>query len=159
MFKQVVSSFFLLFALSPLAYAMPPFIGNDYSGKYVCKGNNAKVGDYEVFVTLKLNPVTSHDIYGTYDFSTESNNQATYTGHLLAKGRNFSMTFKLLNTNNNALSTGLGEFKKAGRNHWSFQHTYYEPDGDGGNFGNDHCTMRRSEKTGQKTSIKPHDKL
>ncbi len=159
MFKQVISSFFLLFILSSSAYAMPPFIGNDYSGKYVCKGNNANVGDYEVFVTLKLNPITSHDIYGTYDFTTESNNQATYTGHLLAKGRNFSMTFRLLHDKKDALSTGMGEFKKVGQNQWSFKHTYYEPDGNGGNFGNDQCTMRRLEKTTKKAATKTQETL
>ncbi|MCH9799874.1 MAG: hypothetical protein K0U17_08345 [Betaproteobacteria bacterium] len=130
--------------------SFPPFVGDDYSGKYVCKGHNANVGDYEMFVILKLNTITRHDIYGIYDFSTESNNQATYTGHLLAKGRQFSMTFKLLNFKNNALSTGMGLFKKACQNQWFFQQTYYEPDGSGGNFGNDKCTMRRLEKTVQK---------
>lgn len=159
MFKQVVSSFFLLFVSSQSAHAMPPFIGDDYSGKYVCKGSNANVGDYEVFVTLKLNTLTSHDIYGIYDFSTESNNQATYTGHLLAKGRQFSMTFKLLNDKNDALSTGMGLFKKVGRGQWSFQQTYYEPDGSGGNFGNDLCTIRRQEKTAQKTLEKVQKRL
>jgi hypothetical protein len=159
MFKQVISSFFLLSAFSQSAHAMPPFVGDDYSGKYVCKGNNANVGDYEVFVTLKLNTITSHDIYGIYDFSTESNNQATYIGHLLAKGQQFSMTFKLLNDKDDALSTGMGQFKKLGRDQWSFQQTYYEPDGSGGNFGNDQCTMRRLEKAVQKTSKKAQERL
>jgi len=153
MFKHVVSSFFLLFILSPSAHAMPLFVGEDYSGNYVCKGNNANVGDYEVLVTLKLNTITSHDIYGIYDFSTASNNQATYTGHLLAKGRQFSTTFKPLNDKNETLNTGMGAFKKM-RAKWSFQQTYYEPDGSGGNFGNDQCTMKRLEKTMQQNSKK-----
>ncbi len=152
MFKRVISSFFLLFTLPLPAQAMPAFVGEDYSGQYVCKGNNANVGDYEVLVTLTLNTITSHDIYGIYDFSTESNNQATYSGHLLAKGRQFAMTSKLLNVKGDALSTGMGQFKKIGRKQWSFQQTYYEPDGSGGNFGNDQCTMRRLEKTIQKTT-------
>lgn len=154
MFKRVVCSVFLLLSLSPLAHAMPPFVGNDYSGKYLCKGNNSNVGNYEVFVTLKLNTKTSHDIYGIYKFSAESNNQAAYTGHILAKGSKFSIAFKLLNANNNDSSIGIGDFKKIDSKRWSFKHTYYEPDGNGGNFGNDQCTMQHAEKAIQKTSTK-----
>lgn len=122
-------------------HAMPPFTGDNFSGVYVCKGNNLSVGDYEVRVTLKLNEVTSHDIYGVYDFSTESNNQATYVGQIMAKKHHFAMTFKLLNAPENIYSTGMGEFKKTGYRLWSFNTTYYEPDGNGGNFGRDQCKM------------------
>lgn len=129
----------------PIAYAMPPFTGDDFSGVYLCKGNNLSVGDYEVLVTLKLNEVTSHDIYGVYDFSTESNHQATYVGQIMAKKNNFAMTFKLLNALENTYSTGMGEFKKTGYKRWAFNTTYYEPDGNGGNFGRDQCKMQPSD--------------
>ena len=124
---------------------MPPFLGNNYSGEYTCKGNNASVGEYEVLVTLKLNPVTSHDIYGVYDFSTETNKQATYIGQIMAKDRKFAMTFKLLGSSKNNFSTGMGDFKKIDHKRWAFHNTYYEPDGNGGNFGNDSCTMNHQQ--------------
>lgn len=141
MFKPALLSFFLFLLVLPPAYAMPPFIGNDYSGEYLCKGKNASVGDYEVYVTLKLNSATSHDIYGIYDFNTEANKHAIYTGQIMAKGRKFAMTFKLLSAGKSISSTGMGDFKKVNRKHWRFQSTYYEPDGNGGNFGSDRCTM------------------
>ena len=152
MFKQVVCSGFLLLTLTSLAHAMPPFIGNDYSGKYLCKGNNLNVGNYEVFVTLKLNTTTSHDLYGIYKFSAEFNNQAAYTGHILAKGNKFSIAFKLLNASDTDSSTGVGDFRKLDKNRWSFKNTYYEPDGNGGNFGNDQCIIQHPDNAPKKTS-------
>jgi len=136
----------ILFALltSP-SYAMPPFVAADYSGDYICKGKNDSVGDYEVLVKLTLNTETSHNIYGIYDFSTEGNQQAIYTGQILAKGRQFSMTFKLLHAPDASYSTGMGEFKRMSDKRWRFHSTYYEPDGSGGNFGNDYCTMKEPE--------------
>lgn len=136
---------------------MPPFIGDDYSGEYTCKGKNDNVGDYEVRVTLKLNNVTSHDIYGIYDFSTETNNQATYSGQIMAKGRKFAMTFKLLSASTFEFSTGMGDFKKIDHTRWAFHSTYYEPDGNGGNFGSDYCTMKATtQKEQEKTSGKSY---
>lgn len=140
--------FLLLFSAAwPLAYAMPPFVGDDFSGEYACKGSNDSVGEYEVRVTLQLNKATSHDIYGIYDFNTETNKQAIYAGQIMAKGRRFAMTFKLLNLDKIITSTGMGDFKKADRHRWRFQSTYYEPDGNGGNFGSDTCTMTAKQKT------------
>jgi hypothetical protein len=158
MIKQFFSTIFLFSITISSAYAMPPFTGNDYSGEYTCKGNNASVGDYEVLVTLKLNTVTSHDIYGVYDFSTETNKQATYIGQIMAKGRKFAMTFKLLNASTSTFSTGMGNFKKMDNKRWAFNNTYYEPDGNGGNFGNDYCTMNAKKPNNQASKQTPQKK-
>jgi hypothetical protein len=152
MMIRTLSLTFLFSSLSLAAYAMPPFIGDDFSGEYLCKGKNDSVGEYEVLVKLKLNNVTSHDIYGVYDFNTETNNQAIYTGQIMAKGRHFAMTFKLLSASTYDFSTGMGEFKKTENNRWSFRNTYYEPDGNGGNFGNDYCVIKQTPKPQEKTS-------
>jgi hypothetical protein len=152
MIKRALSYILISLIFVPTTYAMPPFIGDDFSGEYICKGNNASVGEYEVLVKLKLNKVTSHDIYGVYDFNTETNNQAIYSGQIMAKGRKFAMTFKLLDASTYNFSTGMGEFKKTESGHWSFQNTYYEPDGNGGNFGNDYCTIKLPQKKQDKTS-------
>jgi len=154
MFKSALLLCFLFFIELSSAHAMPPFIGNDYSGEYLCKGKNDSVGDYEVLVTLKLNSTTSHDIYGIYDFNTETNKQTIYAGQMMAKGRKFAMTFTLLNTDKNTSSTGMGDFRKMGHKRWRFQSTYYEPDGHGGNFGSDSCTMMAKQKTKNKTTKK-----
>lgn len=150
MIKQTLG-FILLSTLLSIStiYAMPPFVGDDYSGQYVCKGSNASVGDYEVLLTLKLNKITSHDIYGIYDFSTEANNHAAYIGQIMATGRQFAMTFKLLGSKASSFSTGMGDFKKS-RQQWAFYNTYYEPDGSGGNFGSDYCKMKDPVKTNLK---------
>lgn len=152
MIKRTLSFIFLVSTISTSAYAMPPFVGDDFSGEYVCKGKNDSVGEYEILVKLRLNKVTSHDIYGVYDFNTETNNQAIYTGQIMAKGRNFAMTFKLLSASTYDFSTGMGEFKKTEANRWSFRNTYYEPDGNGGNFGSDNCVMKPADKPQEKTS-------
>jgi hypothetical protein len=155
MIKIAFSTFLLFSVFLPYAHAMPPFIGNDFSGEYTCKGRNDSVGDYEVQVILKLNKVTSHDIYGIYDFSTETNNKPTYSGQILAKGHKFAMTFKLLNESTFEFNTGIGDFKKIDAKRWAFQNTYYEPDGNGGNFGNDYCKMNIKQKEQEKISEKP----
>lgn len=154
MIKQTLSFIFLILS-SISAIAMPPFTGHDFSGQYTCKGNNSSVGDYEVQVTLKLNTVISHDIYGVYDFSTESNNKAAYVGQIMAKGKQFAMTFKLLGDKKDWFSTGMGYFKKSEKNQWFFHNTYYEPDGLGGNFGNDYCHLNPKPKQEQPKQEQP----
>lgn len=143
MIKKIISLITLLATYSVPSYAMPPFVGADYSGEYLCKGENDQVGTYQVIVNLKLNTKTSHDIYGVYDFNTESNHQAAYTGQIMTKDRQFAMTFKLLTSKSADFNTGMGEFRKIGYDRWRFRTTYYEPDGTGGNFGTDYCTMKR----------------
>lgn len=155
MIKQSISFFFLI-SCCMSAFAMPPFTGHDFSGQYTCKGNNSSVGDYEVQVTLKLNTIISHDIYGVYDFSTESNNKATYVGQIMAKGKQFAMTFKLLGDKKDWFSTGMGYFKKSEKNQWFFHNTYYEPDGTGGNFGNDYCHLNPKPKQEQPKQEQPN---
>lgn len=152
--KQVLGAALLFMSISN-THAMPPFTGDNYSGEYLCKGSNHQVGDYEVLVTLKLNEVTSHDMYGVYDFSTESNHQATYTGQIMATKNKFAMTFKLVDATKGQYSTGMGEFKKVGTNLWAFSTTYYEPDGKGGNFGRDQCKMQLSNVSQSKPSEEP----
>lgn len=153
MIKQALGFIFLYSLSLSTSYAMPTFVGDDYSGQYTCKGSNASVGDYEVLLSLKLNKTTSHDIYGVYDFSTAANNQAAYIGQIMATGRQFAMTFKLLGTSTENFSTGMGDFRKNDKR-WVFHNTYYEPDGNGGNFGNDYCKMVDKIKKSQKNPAK-----
>ena len=89
--------------------AKAPFTGRDYSGIYTCTGSNESVGDYEVKATLKLNPESSH-------------------------GR-----FNDKNANDQRQSIGHAVMADDKRGRWSFHKRYYEPDGNGGNYGQEYC--------------------
>jgi hypothetical protein len=125
--------------LTNAAIAKPSFKGENFSGEYLCKGKNETVGDYEVLVKLKLNTLNSYDNFGVYDYKTETVNQDSYYGQIVAKGRKIALTFKLSNAVNAEFSTGIGEFKKIGKRSWAFTNSYYEPDNNAGSFGTEYC--------------------
>ncbi len=131
------------FTFATVAYANPIFKGENYSGEYVCKGKNETVGEYEVFVTLKLNRISSYGKFGVYDFSTETVNNVIYFGQAVANGNRLALTFKLSDAKHAEFSTGIGEFKAIGKRRWAFQNSYYEPDDNGGNYGNEYCAMKK----------------
>jgi hypothetical protein len=142
-------------------YVEHRFTGQNFSGEYVCKGKNESVGDYEVFVTLKLNKISSNGKFGVYDFSTETLNNVTYYGQAVANGNRMALTFKLSDARNVEFSTGVGEFKKIGNRRWGFNNTYYEPDDSGGNYGTEYCAMKKpflpptkTVKKSKNTSVK-----
>jgi hypothetical protein len=142
--KLVLCLVLTSFILSPFAYSAPAFRGINYSGEYLCKGNNEAVGDYEVVVTLKLNSLNSNGKFGVYDFNTETVNSVIYFGQAVADGNRLSLTFKLSKAPNAEYSTGIGEFKKIGNRRWGFNHRYYEPDDSGGNYGTEFCAMQKA---------------
>ncbi len=146
--KKVICFVLACFMFTPFAYAAPQFKGTNYSGEYLCKGNNEAVGDYEVMVTLKLNSLNSNGKFGVYDFNTETVNSVIYFGQAVADGNRLSLTFKLSKAPNAEYSTGIGEFKKIGNRRWGFNHHYYEPDDSGGSYGTEFCAM-------QNTSLSP----
>lgn len=131
------------FTFASTAFAAPKFTGQNYSGEYVCKGRNEMVGDYEVFVTLKLNRISSYGNFGVYDFSTETENNVVYFGQAVASGNRMAMTFKLSEARHAEYSTGIGEFRAIGKNRWAFRNQYYEPDDSGGNYGTENCAMKK----------------
>lgn len=133
------------FTFASTAFAAPKFTGQNYSGEYVCKGSNDVVGEYEVFVTLKLNRISSYGKFGVYDFSTETENNVVYFGQAVANGNRMALTFKLSEARHAEYSTGIGEFKAIGRNRWAFQNSYYEPDDSGGNYGTEYCAMKKTQ--------------
>jgi hypothetical protein len=145
--QKLILASLLCFA-SACAYAegLPVFNGINFSGDYACKGKNESVGDYEVFVTLKLNYMNSHGNFGVYDFNTETNNKVIYIGQAITNGYRLSMTFKLSNSKNREYTTGIGQFRKIDKHRWAFKNTYYEPDDTGGNFGDEYCTMKPPKK-------------
>ena len=142
--KIVICLVLTCFTFPPFVYAAPTFKGINYSGEYLCKGNNEAVGDYEVTVTLKLNSLNSNAKFGVYDFNTETVNSVIYFGQAVADGNRLALTFKLSKAPNAEYSTGIGEFKKIGNRRWGFNHRYYEPDDSGGNYGTEFCAMQNT---------------
>lgn len=114
----------------------------DYSGEYICKGNNVAVGDYEVTINLKKNRRNSTNQVAVYDLVTHTENNQSYTGQAITRGKQLAMTFKLSDAKYAEFSTGMGQFSKIGKNLWSFKNDYYEPDDTGGNYGHETCSMK-----------------
>ncbi len=113
----------------------------DFSGEYLCKGNNEAVGDYEVSVTLKKSYRNSVGSVGVYELATETENNETYTGQAVTNGNQIALTFKLSSAKHAEFSTGTGQFQRAGQGKWTFKNNYYEPDDSGGNYGQEHCML------------------
>lgn len=118
--------------------------GVDYSGEYLCKGNNEAVGDYEVSVILKKSYRHSRGGIGIYELATETENNETYTGQAVTNGNQIALTFKLSSARHAEFSTGVGQFKKVSKEKWSFKNNYFEPDDTGGNYGSENCVMRKN---------------
>lgn len=119
--------------------AKKAFNGENFSGVYRCKGENEIVGDYEVFINLKLNRLNSYGNVGIYDFKTQTVNDENYFGQAIAHGRKIAVTFKLNKAVNAEYSTGIGSVRKLGKHQWAFTNNYYEPDDNGGNVGSEYC--------------------
>ena len=129
---------------APAASAAPVA---DYSGEYLCKGNNITVGDYEVTIYLRKNRRNSTAQVSVYDLVTlTENKQQSYTGQAITRGRQLAMTFKLSDAKYAEFSTGLGQFTKVGKL-WSFKNDYYEPDDTGGNYGHETCKLKPAVAT------------
>lgn len=128
-----------LLLLSGLSQAKPAFTGQDYSGTYNCTGTNQQVGDYKVTVTLKLNSANSHDQFGAYHFTTETENSAMYTGQAAAYKNQLAISFTFTEGQKVEHSAGIAQMKKDKRDRWSFRNQYFEPDENGGNYGSEYC--------------------
>ncbi len=135
---SVILSMLLAFC-AVVVQAKPAFIGEDFSGQYLCKGNNDVVGEYEVKIELAINTDQSHDEVGMYDFVVTPDAQETYAGQAVAYSRRIALTFKLPTLPNTKNSTGVGFFKKLDAKRWRFTNYYYEPNADGGVSGFEYC--------------------
>lgn len=143
---------FALFSLFSMPVTAATTAGTDYSGEYLCKGNNITVGDYEVTIYLKKNRRNSTSQISVYDLATHTENKQSYTGQAITRGRQVAMTFKLSDAKYAEFSTGLGQFTRVSKNIWSFKNDYYEPDDTGGNYGHETCTLKPMQAP---SAIKP----
>ena len=62
---------------------------------------------------------------------------------IIWNGNRVALTFKLSKATNAEYSTGIGEFKKLSGRRVGFDHQYYEPDDNGGNYGTELCIMQK----------------
>jgi hypothetical protein len=146
-----------LFACSLHAFASeeaPSFEGPNFSGVYACKGSNNKVGEYEVFATLKLNRANSHGNFGVYDFTTETENEVVYKGQAIANGYKMALTFNLTNRRSAEFSTGIADVAPISSKRWAYTNHYYEPDETGGDYGREYCQMQKQVTAAKKVKKK-----
>lgn len=149
--KNIIAAFALLaINLVGISHssAAPKFIGTDYSGVYTCKGSNAKVGDYDLTVTLTLNKTNSFANIGNYDLNVQAGNATNYSGQAIAKGNEMAITIKFTDGKQATYSTGMAKFKRiySEDRHFTYVHDYYEseqaPNSNSdkpGNFGSEDC--------------------
>lgn len=114
----------------------------DYSGRYLCNGNNSRVGEYEVTMLLKKNKVGSNKEFAVYDITAETENATSYFGQAVAIGNRVALTFRLVNGKAVRASTGLATMRAVTKNEWSFISRYFEPN-DGGVHGTDDCKLEK----------------
>lgn len=140
--KTVLAVLLLTHALGVQAKA--PFTGRDYSGIYTCTGSNELVGDYEVKVTLKLNPDSSHGRFAAYEYNTETANGTKYVGQAIADRNLLAISFQFNGKNANERGQSIGHAVMADdkRGRWTFHKRYYEPDENGGNYGHEYCVYK-----------------
>lgn len=119
----------------------PAFTGQNYSGVYDCKGDNDKVGEYEVTIALKINRVSSYGKFGAYNYEMTTVNAVTYIGQAIAEGNMIALSFPLKNGLNVDHSIGIAKMVKNKQGRWSFRKHYYEEDNSGGNYGSEYCVL------------------
>lgn len=127
-----------------VVHAEEQFVGPNFSGVYSCKGQNNKVGEYEVIATLKLNKISSHGAFGVYDFNTETENSLVYKGQAISSGYKLALTFNLSDGRNVEYSTGIADIQKISNTRWAYTNHYYEPDENGGDYGSEYCVMQKT---------------
>lgn len=137
-----------------LAYAqLPPFTGTNYSGTYLCKGENQKIGSYQVSVTLRLNLVTSHRKFGAYEYTAETENAVKFYGNAVIVGNQLAASYYLDTVKRKGEpTTALATIKRVSAGRWSFLSSYFEPDDFGGNYGTENCMMIKPKVTPKKSN-------
>ena len=124
------------------AFAAKPFTGNDYSGVYICKGQDSKEGPYDGKVTLRLVREQSDGPYGAYTFKLEVPGYGEYPGHAAAQGNKMGVYFANTDPAPKDYGTGIATFSKNKAGRWTFTKYYYEPEFKGGNFGTEVCVSQ-----------------
>lgn len=113
----------------------------DFSGTYLCKGDDKSEGLFEGEIILKKLGKYSDDVYASYDFSLRVAEYGLYKGFAASQGLNMAIYFALDENKNNDYGVGIAEFKKTKDNLWSFQKFYFQPRYKDGNKGFEECVQ------------------
>ena len=82
--------------------------------------------------------------------STETENAFVYKGQAIAHGSKLALTFNLSGGNAAEFSTGIADVKRVSSTSWAYKNHYYEPDGNGGDYGSEYCVMKKIAKVSKK---------
>ena len=123
------------------AQAAPAFTGQDYSGVYDCKGQDAHEGPYTGTVTLTLDRKQSTGNHGAYRFKLEVPGYGTYLGEAASENDKIAMHFALQDPATRDFGTGIATMKKDKQGRPGFHKYYYEPEFKGGNYGTEDCVL------------------
>lgn len=132
-----------LCAIVSSAYAgIKKFSAPDFSGTYLCHGNDKVEGDYQATVKLELISNESQGHNGAYKFTLDVVGFGAYPGHAASEGNMMAMHFANADSSTKDYGTGIAKFKKNRQGKWMFSKYYYEPEYKGGNFGFEYCVQQ-----------------
>lgn len=151
--RTIIASLLLTVCSIQIAEAKSNFAGANYSGTYTCKGNNNKVGDYQVQAKLVLNREASRGDIGIYDFYVETENSFTYKGKAVANSNKVAFTLSMTELSSSEFSTGIANMQKNSAGKFAYTNHYYEIDSNVGTYGKEYCLQQTSAKS--KKSTKP----
>jgi hypothetical protein len=151
--RTILASLLLTVSTTQIAEAKPNFVGANYSGTYTCKGNNNKVGNYQVQAKLTLNRAASRGNIGIYDFHVETENSFVYKGKAVANFSRVAFTLSMTELSSSEFSTGIANIHKNAAGKLAYTNHYYEVDSNIGTYGKEYCEMQASIKT--KKTTKP----
>ena len=118
------------------------FSGPDFSGTYVCHGNDKTEGEYKAIARLELMPIHSQGDNGAYQFTLDVAGFGQYPGHAASEGKLMAIHFANTDRSTKDYGTGIAKFKKNRQGKWMFSKYYYEPEYKGGNFGFEYCVQQ-----------------
>jgi hypothetical protein len=119
-----------------------PYTGPDYSGTYVCTGEDSHDGKFTGTATLTLVRAQSSGPHGAYDFRLEAPPYGVYLGEAAARGPSMAMRFANTDPKDKDYGTAIATFSRTRAGKWRFSSYYYEPAYKGGNFGTETCVRR-----------------
>lgn len=124
------------------AAGVKKFSAPDFSGVYLCTGNDASEGAYTATARLEIDFKNSQSENGAYRFTLEVPGIGVYSGHGASEGNRMAIYFAHHDSKTRDYGTGIAKFKRNKKAKWTFQKYYYEPEFKGGNFGFETCTQQ-----------------
>lgn len=133
----------LMLLISHATFANEKINQADFSGKYVCDGDDFKEGKYQGQVSIQRIVPHSTEEYTSYQFELVVPGFGKYPGHAAAYQNTMAIYFaNTQHLKNHDFGTGIATFNKNSNGKWTFKKFYYEPEFKGGNHGVEICTQQ-----------------